>query len=573
LKTLQTQVLIVGAGPCGLMLANELGRRDIEFVLVERASEVALAPQANSTQARSMELFRRLGVADEIRSKGLPNDHPTDVAYFTTLTGHELARHVLPCSADAPGIARRDHHLWNGPELPHPVSQSHVERILLREARRHSGSDVRFNTELTGFVEDNTGIVSTVRNTQTNERKMIRARYLFAADGAHSTVRSLLGLRYSGDAPTHRDFMGGRMVSISVTAPSFFEHVPGSRAWMYWCVNRDRRGVLINLDGRGHFVFQTQLRDSETSESLMPSQAGALFIQAIGRDIPFKINDISPWLAGKALVAEHFSRGRVFLGGDAAHLFTPTGGLGYNTGIEDAVNIGWKLAAVLGGQAGPELLRSYDAERRPVAQRNTRFAVEMADSIGLFVPSRAIDDDGPAGQADRLRAGVYLRQHAAREFEIPGITFGARHDNSPIVAGDATPAPPDLPNVYVPSGKPGGRAPHVWMRDGQSQFDCLGRDWTLLRFDPSADCAPLLAEAGVRGLEMTVLDLSDHDEAHSLYDAPLVLIRPDLIIAWRGRAASATEARRIVATITATPKPLQKKPEPVGAGINVESAT
>lgn len=546
----KTDVLIVGAGPCGLMLANELGRRGIRTVVIDREATVATAPQANATQARTMEHYRRLGFAEEIRGLGMPADHPTDVAYFTTYADHELARHRMPCSGDAGAVVRELAHIWNGAELPHRVPQSLVEQTLCRQAQAQQSVSVWFETEFCGFVEDDKGVLAEVRETS-GRSYLIRAQYLFAADGGSSTVRKQLGIRYGGGDARARDFMGGRMLSIYLDAPAFYDlNIPP--AWMYWTFNRRRRALLATVDGKGAFVLQTQLREGEDADTMTEEEARALFLQAVGKDIPFRVTGIASWLAGRALVAESFSEGHVFLGGDAVHLFTPTGGMGYNTAIEDAVNIGWKLAAVISGQADPGLLKSYEAERRPVALRNTAFAIGFADSVGLYVPSAAIEDDGPAGEAARARAGAYLGQHAAREFTIPGFTFGARYDGSPVIVGDRTPVPPDAPSVYVPTAKPGGRAPHAWLADGRSLFDAFGFDWTLLcTGDDVSDAADLVGEAARRDLPLTVLHLPAEPVVRDLYEAPLTLIRPDQIVAWRGQSADADAARTILDTVTA----------------------
>jgi hypothetical protein len=258
-----------------------------------------------------------------------------------------------------------------------------------------------------------------------------------------------------------------------------------------------------------------------------------MFQAAVGAPVAAEVISRAAWNAGYSLVAERFGEGRVFLGGDAAHLFTPAGGLGYNTAVEDAVNLGWKLAAVLKGQASPRLLASYEAERRPLAIRNTAYAKGFADSLGLREAPPDLEDDTPEGAAARAEAGAYFNTHARKEFDIPGVTFGGRYDGSPAIVPDGTSPPPDAANAYVPTACPGGRAPHLWLEDGASLYDRFGFEWTLLRMGPVARGEAMVAEAKRRGLDLTVLDLP---QARASYEADLALIRPDQIVAWRGNA-------------------------------------
>jgi hypothetical protein len=242
------------------------------------------------------------------------------------------------------------------------------------------------------------------------------------------------------------------------------------------------------------------------------------------------------WNAGFALVAEQFGRGRVWLAGDAAHLFTPTGGLGYNTGIDDAANLGWKLAAMLQGWGGAALVPSYETERLPIAHRNTEMARRFAESIGRVAIPETIETGDDAGVAARAVLGERLARHAYGEFEIPGLQLGARYEGSPIVVPDGTPAPPDEPNDYVPTARPGSRAPHVLV-GGSPLYDALGTGFTLLRCGdgpPAAD--PLVAAATRRGVPIGTVATTD-PAARALYGADLVLIRPDQHVAWRGDRA------------------------------------
>lgn len=302
------------------------------------------------------------------------------------------------------------------------------------------------------------------------------------------------------------------------------------------------------------FAFHTQVPEGVEPESLTAEDAKRWFAQAYGcaDSDPLDVEVLSTghWLAGHALVASKFRRGRVFIGGDAAHLFTPTGGLGYNTAVEDAVNLGWKLAAVLRGEASPALLDSYEAERKPLALRNTAYARGFADSIGLFHAVPELDEDTPAGVAARAAASDYLNGHARREFNIPGVTFGGRYDASPVICHDDTPRPPDAANSYEPSAKPGGRPPHLWLPDGSSLYDHFGFDWTLLVIDARAPADEATVKrfidiAAQRHVSLKVLRLAGPEvnaSLRALYQAPLVLIRPDHMIAWRGSDASEAEA-------------------------------
>ncbi|MBB4860302.1 2-polyprenyl-6-methoxyphenol hydroxylase-like FAD-dependent oxidoreductase [Novosphingobium chloroacetimidivorans] len=531
----KTQVLIVGGGPCGLMLSMELARRGVASVLVDAKLRTAINPQANATQARTMEYFRRLGFADEIRALGLPADYPTDIAYFTRYTERELARFELPTSAEAASTARDQLGGWNAAELPHRVSQKFVEEVLRRHADAEELTSIHYGVRLTGFEERDTDVIATVEDVATGETQTIEAGYLVGADGARSFVRRALGISYTGETGVSRDFFGGKMAAIYFRSSEFYDKVPHRRAWMYWAFNPDRRAWCAAVNGRDEFAFHTQLKPDE-SEDVSPERAKEMLAQAFGAKLEVELLSVDTWIAGHALVAESLGGGRVYIGGDAAHLFTPAGGLGYNTAVEDAVNLGWKLAATVKGLAGPALLPSYAWERRHLATRNTAYARQLAESIGNYVPDPLIEADGDAADAIRREAGEYLDGHARREFAIPGITFGGRYDGSPMIKPDGTPPPPDAMNIYVPSASPGGRLPHIWLDDGQSLFDAIGLDWSLLVTDPANNSAARFRVAAAElGLGLIVVELARPD-AVELYGSGLILVRPDQIVAWRGTA-------------------------------------
>jgi 2-polyprenyl-6-methoxyphenol hydroxylase-like FAD-dependent oxidoreductase len=538
-------VVIIGAGPCGLMLAIELGRRGISTVVLEEKATPARFPAANATQARTMEHYRRLGFAEKVRALGLPPDYPTDIAYFTRYSKHELARFSLPSSREARMIVRTLSGSWSAAELPHRVSQMFVEDVLRAEAAACRTVSLRPGLRMVEVRDTGDGVEVDAEPSAGGERVTLRAAYAMGADGGGSPTRKALGYGYVGESGVVRDFMGGRMFAIHFRSARLYDVIPHPRAWMYWTVNRDRRAFMASVNGRDQFNFHTQLRPDQPAEQIGDGRAKAMFQEALGAPLDVELLGRSAWHAGYTLVAEKFQRGRIFLGGDAVHLFTPAGGLGYNTAVEDAVNLGWKLAAVLHGWGGPALLDSYQTERQAIARRNTSYARGFADSLGLFVPPPELEDDGPAGDAARKLTGDHFNYHARFEFNIPGITFGGRYDGSPIVVPDGTAPPPDRPNEYQPSACPGGRAPHLWLSDGRSLYDMLGFEFTLLQLGATPpDAGPFCAEAQMMNVPLTIARVAN-EEARDLYQADLALIRPDQIVAWRGNSPSqATEVLR-----------------------------
>jgi 2-polyprenyl-6-methoxyphenol hydroxylase-like FAD-dependent oxidoreductase len=529
----RVDVIVAGGGPCGLMLANELGRRGVRAIVIDDKPGTAFNPQANATQARTMEHFRRLGFADEVRALGMPPDFPTDVAYFTRYATHELARFRLPSSREARQKVASLGGSWSAAELPHRVSQKFVETVLRRHAQALPGISLHYGWRLLSFRESGDGVSAEIECLADGRRCELQGAYLVGADGPRSTVRQQLGWRYEGETGVQRDFMGGRMLAVYLRSSAFYEAVRHSPAWMNVSFNRERRAFMAAVDGRGEFAFHTQLRAGEREQDVNEAHGKAMFHAAVGAELPLEVLSCRAWTAGHCLVAERFQQGRVFLAGDAAHLFTPTGGLGYNTAVDDAVNLGWKLAAVLRGHAGADLLASYEHERRPLAQRNTGYARGFAESIGRFEPAICIEDETPQGQAAREHAGAYLADHGRREFNIPGITFGARYDGSPAIVGDGSTPPADAADRYTPSACPGGRAPHLWLEEGVSLYDRFGFEWTVLQLAGDGSSDAWRDAARRRGLPLEVLRL-DNDEARELYAADLVLIRPDQVVAWRG---------------------------------------
>ncbi|MDA0240787.1 MAG: FAD-dependent monooxygenase, partial [Proteobacteria bacterium] len=379
IKNIETSVVIAGAGPVGMVLALELARRGVDCVLLNDKPTTATHPKANAISSRTMEHLRRLGISEAVRARGLDDDHPTDVSYFTRLTGHAIGRYRQPSRAESLALAASGEGAWASPEPPHRCSQLYLEEEIKRAVDAESTIDVRFGWRLESFEDHGRHVTAVAQESAGKSVIELRADYLVGCDGAGSMVRRRLGVELEGESGVVRPMMGGPMYAAYFETEEKPDWLPNERAWQYWCINKDVRTCMVHIDSDRQFVILFAVPDEDKRKDVDPRP---YIYRAVGREFPIKVHSTLNWTAGFALVAQSFFKNRVFLAGDAAHLFTPTGGMGMNTGVDDAVNLGWKMAAVLQGRGGPALLESYETERRAIGHRNVRMASRFADSVG-----------------------------------------------------------------------------------------------------------------------------------------------------------------------------------------------
>jgi 2-polyprenyl-6-methoxyphenol hydroxylase-like FAD-dependent oxidoreductase len=490
-------------------------------------------PKGSTQSARTMEHYRRLGIAPTLRKLGLAQDYPLDIGYFSRLTGRELTRIEQPSEQEKQQRIAAAGPTDQAPEPLLRLNQMHCEDYLFKHIQTLGGVDVRFGWQCTAFTARTDGVAAEIEEIETGRRQTVQALYLVGSDGGRGIVRRQLGVKYSGGSVSDRPgYLNGPMVSTYVRVPDFFKRIPHKRCWQYWTVNRDIRSNTMIVDESTDILFGTTLRnaDDKPDDAVIARQ----FIASYGENIDFTFHDHKPWTAGHALVADSFSEGRVVLCGDSAHLFTPTGGFGLNTGVDDAMNLGWKLAALCQGWGGPELLPSYEIERRPIAQRNTAASKALARSVGAVPIGEAINESSPAGDAARKTAADFLSTFG-EEFASLGVQLGARYDASPLVVGDGSAPPADDAAIYRPSSVPGGRAPHLWLDGHVSLYDKFGRGFSLVRFDKRIDTRALEKAAETQGVPLKVVDVA-LDAGHDLYQRDLALVRPDIHVAWRGNS-------------------------------------
>ena len=514
-----TSVLICGGGPVGLALAIELGSRGVDCLLVEQGDGSVTVPKMSQLSTRTMEFCRRWSIAEQAKQAGWPEEHPGDFIYLTTMTGYELFRQRFSSYAQQGDLGYT-------PDGPRQCPQIFFDPILLRRAAALPSVTLRHRSQLESFDQDARGVRAIIHDLNDSQRDTVNAAYLVGCDGFDGVVRKALRTEYEGS--------GMLSYSVSIFFRSrelgkmhdkgwgrFYRLVDGTGHW----------SDLIAIDGRELWRLTLFHLDAETDMNGFDTD-GALQ-RAAGKDFSYEIISVLPWKR-RELVAKSYASERVFIAGDAAHQMSPTGGLGMNTGIGDAGDLGWKLAAMLQGWGGPQLLRTYEIERKPVAISSVAASSETYAYETSLPTDNAIADHSLEGERARQQFAEALkdRRGAGNERLHESVKLAYCYENSPIVARDETPTLPQ-PGKPISLCRTGARAPHAWIAPEVSTLDLFGAGFVLLRFDGSIDVAPLADAAASRAVPFALVDLHNSDIA-TLYQRRLVLVRPDGHVAWRG---------------------------------------
>jgi 2-polyprenyl-6-methoxyphenol hydroxylase-like FAD-dependent oxidoreductase len=532
---IETPVLIVGGGPVGLTLGIDLAHRGQQALLVEERTEPSAHPKATLLGSRSMELFRRWGLDIPIFDAAVPNDHPYYIIFTTELAGQELHRFRSPSInegryRDPEAVARFRELQWS-PYSKTQIGQQALEPVLRQHAESLTSLDLRHGWRFEGFTQHSDHVQATIIDQQSGQRETVCTQYLIACDGGSGQIRRELGIRRNGR---------GRMrsnVSFFFRSKDFLEVHGLGLANLYFVFNPGSFGVFTAIDGKELWNYQYYFLDP--TRSTTEPDATSILHRAMGKPFEFELLQTMHWHHHQS-VAREWRKGRVFLAGDAAHLFAPTGGVGMNTGIGDACDLAWKLAGVLEGWADPALLDTYEIERKPIAIRNSLISATNSDKIDMVMdetPEGIAGDDASSHAARAVLARKI--KWLARQFNSAGTHLGYRYVDSPIVIPDGTTEPPDDPSQVVPSTWPGSRAPHAWLDDGRSILDLFGPGFVLLqlgRADP--DDERLREAAAAMRLPLTMACLHE-PQLSVLYARRLVLVRPDGHVAWRGEQVPA----------------------------------
>jgi 2-polyprenyl-6-methoxyphenol hydroxylase-like FAD-dependent oxidoreductase len=473
-----------------------------------------------------MEHFRRLGISEEIRANAPLAKYPPQVAFVTRFCGHEIGRIDLTKSRSTTNLPGTE---FQSAERSITISQLFLEPILKRNAELKKSVSIRFGFRMIGFTRSAEGVLVDVQNIQTGECSQISASYMIAADGARSPARRHFGIGMTGeDGQMENAFVAGSMLTYFIRAPSLIAESGRKPANLTWILNHEIRAFVFSQDGGERWIVHYRIPLGVDWKTVHHEKVlNAVF----GKPVPFEIISSGPWAGGLALVADQYQAERVFFVGDAAHLFTPLGGFGMNTGIGDAINVSWKLAAMFEGWGGPSLLDTYGAERRPIGLRNSRLGVKCSQRKGAWQLPLNIEDADEAGEQARRVFGEFAVVDDLEEYNTSGMQFGERYENSPIIFHQGAAQIADTWDNYVPIDHPGARVPDFKITETETFHDQLGDSYSLAIFTNDVDAKPFVDAAANRGVPLQVVKCAP--PAH-LYQCKLALIRPDRHLAWHG---------------------------------------
>jgi 2-polyprenyl-6-methoxyphenol hydroxylase-like FAD-dependent oxidoreductase len=510
---IKTDILIVGAGPVGMALAAELRYQGIDCLIIEQSDGIVTDPKVSTIGARSMEFCRRWGITQQIRDAGWPKEHTLDIAWVTAVGGHEIFRVNFPSYADRslPEYT---------PEPEQVCPQNWFAPVFMNFLGKHPNGIIKLLCPLHKFEQTEEGVIAEVTNLATEKIETIQAKYMIACDGAGSSIRKACNINTQTFHETQT------FQSLVFNAPELATQLGDRQAMVYYLVNPVLQEPLRAVDGQG--LYRLILKPQADGQ---PTDAQEAIKAAIAIETPIEIISNQPWRLTHR-VAEKFRHGRIFFVGDSAHTLSPSGGFGMNTGIGDAVDLGWKLAATIKGWAGSNLLDTYEIERRPIAVRNLEQAnANLQRTQKRSIPP-AISEDSPQGEQIRKQMAEGMkRSGVSKEFDAPGVHFGFRYTSSAIIP-DGTP-PSDDPFEWKQTSYPGCRSPHAWLEEGKSTLDLFGHGFVLICFQGQEDVEKLEKVFQQKKVPLTIQKISERSSIE-LYEKAYVLVRPDGHVAWRG---------------------------------------
>ncbi|ETF02689.1 2-polyprenyl-6-methoxyphenol hydroxylase [Advenella kashmirensis W13003] len=541
MSDVETEVLVVGGGPVGLALAGDLGWRKHHCMLVERSDGVVQQAKMDGVGVRTMEFCRRWGIVNNIESSAYNRAYPQDNVYLTALNGYELGRQPMPAMKD-------DRPPSESPQKRERCPQNMFDPILQSFALSHPTVTAHYEHKLLGFEQDGDGVTSRVLDVKSNKEITVRSRFLVGCDGGRSTVREQLGIGMQGKGVlTHT-------TNVIFRCPQFNDLHDKAPGYRYMFVGS--HGVWATIVAiNGNDQWRMSILGNATQEHhYSDEELKAFAYRAMGKAFSLEILSILRWTRIE-LVSDCYGKGRVYIAGDACHLTSPTGGLGMNTGIGDAVDLSWKISGCLQGWGGKGLLDSYEVERRPVAHRITRFSTSNLEVMQSVAHTEEIFAAGPTGDEARKKVGHELGEGLKKEWFSKNMHLGNRYLKSPVCIYDEPESEDENRAEYLdavnyrPSTRVGCRAPHVWLSDGRSTLDLFGQGFVLLS-DPSRiqEVERLVHAAKENGVPMTSYAMESSELMHA-YEKPYVLVRPDGHVAWRGMTIP-DNVNRLVAQIS-----------------------